>query len=204
MINLKNLEKCIKNCRYGGDLNRNNRSYVSSAIMVIFSLSKSNEGNNIILIKKKNNLRKHAGQIAFPGGRCEDSDKNLKHTALRETKEEINLSAKYLKILGSLPIFYTGTGYAVTPFLSVIKDGINFKNHLLPDKKEVEKILIVNANNLLKPSNHIRIKAPKNSKMEKTWKVNLQNEIIWGLTARVIVTISAGLTLREYPPCDDI
>ena len=204
MVNLRKLNECIFNSRQAGDSVRNNQPFTKSAIMIIFSLDKNRLQNDIILIKRKNNLRKHAGQIAFPGGRFENKDKNLKQTAFRETKEEINISKENLMVLGSLPTFYTGTGYAVKPFLSVLREGFDYKVHLKADKNEVEKILIMNVKDLLTPSNQIRINAPKNSKMKKTWKVNFQNENIWGLTARVLVTISAGLNLREYPPCDDI
>ena len=204
MVNLRKLNECILNCGQAGDISRNDQSFVKSAIMIIFSLEENKLQNDIILIKRKNNLRKHAGQIAFPGGRFENKDKNLKQTAFRETKEEINISKENLIVLGSLPTFYTGTGYAVKPFLSVLREGFDYKGHLKADKNEVDKILIINVKDLLTPSNQIRINAPKNSKMKKTWKVNFQNENIWGLTARVLVTVSAGLNLREYPPCDDI
>jgi len=204
MINLEKLKKCIHNSKNAGDNIRDNNLFVSAAIMVIFSLDSIKINQKLILIRRKKNLRKHAGQIAFPGGRFETDDKYLIRTALRETQEEINISSNNLDVLGSLPVFYTGTGYAVTPFLAVIKNGFDFKNLMVADQNEVEKILVVKAYDLLIPSNQIRIKAPEGSKMKMTWKVPYKNENIWGLTARVLVTISAGLKLREYPPCDDI
>ena len=204
MINLEKLKKCIQNSKNAGDNIRDNNLFVSAAIMVIFSLDAIKINQKLILIRRKKNLRKHAGQIAFPGGRFEIYDKSLIKTALRETKEEINISENNLKVLGSLPVFYTGTGYVVTPFIAVLKKGFDYKNLMIADQNEVEKILIVRACDLLKPSKQIRIKAPEGSKMKMTWKVSYKNENIWGLTARVLVTISAGLKLREYPPCDDI
>ena len=204
MINLDKLKTCIENCKYAGDNSRNHNLFVSAAIMVIFSLDEKKNDQKLILIRRKKNLRKHAGQVAFPGGRFESDDKNLIKTALRETEEEINISENNLDVLGSLPVFYTGTGYAVTPFVAVIKNSFNYKKLMIADPNEVEKILIVNTSDLLMPSKQIRIKAPIGSKMKMTWKVAYKNENIWGLTARVLVTISAGLNLREYPPCDDI
>ena len=204
MINLDKLKKCIHNCKYAGDNLKDNNLFVSAAIMIIFSLDEKKLHQRLILIRRKKNLRKHAGQIAFPGGRFENEDKNLIKTALRETQEEINISENNLNVLGSLPVFYTGTGYAVTPFLAVMKSGFDYKNLMIADPNEVEKILIVNASDVLMPRKQIRIKAPEGSKMKMTWKVAYKNENIWGLTARVLVTISAGLKLRGYPPCDDI
>ena len=57
---------------------------------------------------------------------------------------------------------------------------------------------------LLSPEFHFREKPPIGSSMSMTWTINYNNKNIWGLTARVLVTISAGLGLREFPPCDDI
>ena len=203
-ISKTDLEKCIYRVRNAGDKERPDDKYSKASVLVLFINNEIKKNSSILMIKRRDNLRKHAGQIAFPGGRFENKDKNLKQTAFRETKEEINISKENLMVLGSLPTFYTGTGYAVKPFLSVLREGFDYKGHLKADKNEVDKILIINVKDLLTPSNQIRINAPKNSKMKKTWKVNFQNENIWGLTARVLVTISAGLNLREYPPCDDI
>ena len=73
-----------------------------------------------------------------------------------------------------------------------------------PSQNEVDKIFVISSKKLLSPINHKRIKAPRGSKMQMTWKVKFKNENIWGLTARILVTISAGLNLRGFPPCDDI
>ena len=203
-INSQNLKLCLQNCKKAGDTYRDNKLFAQAAVMVIFSLDKTFNKHKIILIRKKKNLRKHAGQIAFPGGRYEVQDQNLMKTAFRETKEEINISNDHISVLGNLPIFYTGTGYAVTPYIAIIKNNINYKKIMFPDTNEVDKILVANACSLINPENQLRIKAPYNSKMKMTWKVPYKNENIWGLTARVLVTISAGLNLRGYPPCDDI
>ena len=73
------------------------------------------------MTKRKNNLRKHAGQIAFPGGRKEREDKDLKDTVQRETEEEVNIPKENYDIIGNLPKFFTGTGYVGTPFLAIMK-----------------------------------------------------------------------------------
>ncbi len=204
MISEKKLIDCIYNCKSAGDKERNILEYKQASIMIIFLLGEDRFKEKIIIIKRKNNLRQHAGQIAFPGGRCEQKDKDLLETALRETQEEINISKQYLKVLGYLPFFFTGTGYAVRPYIAYLRKNVDLENKMIPCKTEVEKILIVESNKLLSPLNQIRIHAPESSKMKMTWKVNYENENIWGLTARVLVTISAGLNLREFPPCDDI
>ena len=171
---------------------------------MIFINNYNTDESCILMTQRKYNLRKHAGQIAFPGGKKEVEDKSLLDTAVRETEEEINLPQENYDVLGHFPKFYTGTGYVVTPFVALMKETSDWKNLIKPNSEEVEKIFIPKSQELLSPEFHIREKPPIKSSMYMTWRINYKNENIWGLTARVLVTISAGLGLREYPPCDDI
>ena len=143
------------------------------------------------------------GLYDFPKGGIDEGEYSFQ-CALRETYEEINLKNSDLKILGELPFFYTGTGYKVKPIISKLNNNVFLEETLKPDLNEIEKIFIADAEELLSPINHFRIKAPQNSLMKMTWKVKYKNENIWGLTARLLVTLSAGFNLREYPPCNNI
>ena len=204
LITTYNILGCIKNVRDAGDSNRSILGYSEASILVIFINNYDKNESYILLTQRKNNLRKHAGQIAFPGGRKEIEDKTLLETVVRETEEEISLSRENYDIIGHFPKFYTGTGYVVTPYIAIMKDLSNWKNLIEPNADEVKKIFTPKSQQLLLPEYHIREKPPIKSSMSMTWKINCQNENIWGLTARVLVTLSAGLGLREYPPCDDI
>ena len=207
MINLitKNrLVNCIENVKNAGDICRPILDYSEASILVIFINNYIQKDSSILMTKRKHNLRKHAGQIAFPGGRKESKDKNLLETVVRETEEEVNISKDNYDILGNFPKFYTGTGYAVTPYIALMKASSDWENLIKPNSEEVEKIFFPQSKQLLSPEFHLREKPPINSSMSMTWRINYDNENIWGLTARVLVTISAGLSLREYPPCDDI
>ena len=106
------------------------------------------------MIKRRDNLRKHAGQIAFPGGGKEKEDLNLEETANRETEEEINVSGEQYNIVGSFPKFFTGTGYVVTPFLGIIKSNSNWKKVIKPNLSEVEQIFFPPINYVLSPKYH--------------------------------------------------
>ena len=203
-ISKDNLQNCIANVKNAGDTFRPVEGYSEASILVIFINNKIDQESYILITQRKKNLRKHAGQVAFPGGRRETFDKNLLETALRETEEEINLSKDNYDIIGDLPNFYTGTGYVVTPFVALMKPDSNWQNLIFPNPEEVEKIFTPKSIELLSPKFHIREKPPITSSMLMTWRINYNNEYIWGLTARVLVTISAGLNLREFPPCDDI
>lgn len=198
------LETCIYSVRNAGDKERPGDKYNKASVLVLFINDNIKKNSSILMIKRRENLRKHAGQIAFPGGRKEKEDLNLEETAKRETEEEINLSREHFNIVGNLPKFFTGTGYVVTPFLGIIKSNSNWQKVLKPNFNEVEQIFFPPINYLLSPKYHVREKPPMNSSMSMTWSINYNNKNIWGLTARVLVTISAGLGLREIPPCDDI
>ena len=204
MISRQRLFNCIDNTTNSGDTDRVDHDYSQASILVVFINDEEKQTSSILITQRKKNLRKHAGQVAFPGGRKEDSDKNLMDTVIRETEEEINLSKDNYDIIGNLPNFYTGTGYVVTPFIALMKSKSNWENVIYSNPEEVEKIFIPEATLLLSPEFHIREKPPIGSSMLMTWRINYNNENIWGLTARVLVTISAGLGLREFPPCDDI
>ena len=204
LITTYNLLGCIKNVRDAGDSNRSILGYSEASILVIFINNYDKNESYILLTQRKNNLRKHAGQIAFPGGRKEIEDKTLLETVVRETEEEISLSRENYDIIGHFPKFYTGTGYVVTPYIALMKELSNWENLIKPNADEVKKIFIPKSQQVLLPEYHIREKPPIKSSMSMTWRINYQNENIWGLTARVLVTLSAGLGLREYPPCDDI
>ena len=204
LITTYNLLGCIKNVRDAGDSYRSILGYSEASILVIFINNYDKNESYILLTQRKDNLRKHAGQIAFPGGRKEIEDKTLLETVVRETEEEISLSRENYDIIGHFPKFYTGTGYVVTPYIALMKELSNWENLIKPNADEVKKIFIPKSQQLLLPEYHIREKPPIKSSMSMTWRINYQNENIWGLTARVLVTLSAGLGLREYPPCDDI
>jgi len=204
LVTKNDLIECINNVRNAGDKARSYSNYSEASVMVLFTNNYSNKDSSIIIIKRKSNLRKHAGQIAFPGGRKEKFDKNLLETAERETEEEVNISKDKYQVIGHFPKFYTGTGYVVTPYLGIINKEAEFQKKIKLNDDEVEKIFFAKTDLLLSPQYHIRDKPPINSSMHMTWKINYDNENIWGLTARVLVTISAGFGLREFPPCDDI
>ncbi len=203
-ISRTDLETCIYRVRNAGDKERSDDKYNQASVLVLFINDEIKKNSSILMIKRKNNLRKHAGQIAFPGGRKEKVDLNLEETAKRETEEEINISREHFSIIGNLPKFFTGTGYVVTPFLGIMQSNSNWRKELIPNLSEVEQIFFPPTDCLLLPEYHLREKPPINSSMSMTWTINYDDKNIWGLTARVLVTISAGLGLREFPPCDDI
>ncbi len=87
---------------------------------VLFGLVPRADGLHVLLTKRTEHLRHHAGQISFPGGRIEADDADPAHAALREAKEEIGLGAEAVRVLGYLEPMLTITGYRVYPVVALI------------------------------------------------------------------------------------
>lgn len=100
----------------------------------------------VILTKRSNNLRKHSGQISFPGGKVDKVDENVYSTALRETEEEIGIHQDSISVHGLLDDFATPYFSAVTPVLATIKSS----NYIISEA-EIEEIIEVPLNELMDP-----------------------------------------------------
>ena len=120
-ISKSDLVSCITSVKNAGDKDRSVINYSEASILILL-INNYIENNSLILMtKRKNNLRKHAGQIAFPGGRKEREDKDLKDTVQRETEEEVNIPKENYDIIVNIPKLFTGTGYVVTSVLAIMK-----------------------------------------------------------------------------------
>lgn len=106
----------------------------------------------LLLTQRTTHLSTHSGQIAFPGGRTDDSDVDAVHTALREAEEEIGLPHDHVEVLGSLPIYVTGTAYIITPVVALVKPGFALR----PNPAEVADVFEVPLAYLMNPANHRR------------------------------------------------
>lgn len=107
-------------------------------------------GLSILLTMRTAHLTEHAGQISFPGGRCEDVDTDAVATALRETYEEVGLERHFIEVLGALPDYITGTGYHVRPVVGLIEEGFTLR----PDPREVAEVFEVPLAFLMDPQHH--------------------------------------------------
>jgi len=107
---------------------------------------------HVLLTRRTDHLRDHAGQISFPGGRAEPDDPSAIHTALREAEEEVGLAREHVDVLGQLNTYTTVTSYVVTPVVALVQP--QFSLHL--DRFEVEEAFEVPLNFLMTPANHQR------------------------------------------------
>ena len=74
----------------------------------------------VLLTQRTAHLSSHSGQIAFPGGKADLSDTDAAHTALREAQEEIGLASHHIEVIGSLPVYTTGSAFIVTPVVGLV------------------------------------------------------------------------------------
>ena len=131
MIDLKNISERLStiNTSFTSDNDLMDREAVKTENLieaaVLVPIVERNDGLKVILTKRSNNLKQHPGQISFPGGKSEKTDKSLVATALRETKEEIGINDKNVEILGQLSQHVTITGFKITPFIGRIRMGFS-------------------------------------------------------------------------------
>lgn len=141
----------------------------------------------VLFTQKPEFLQHHAGQISFPGGREEPSDVSLIETALRETYEEIGLSASQITVLGDLPTRETlsGPGFLVQPYVALIEPPL----HLNLDPNEVAASFEVPLNYLLDRQNWQRHHGLWQRKRRYYYVIQYEDYFIWGLTAAIIVSL---------------
>lgn len=125
----------------------------------------------------------HAGQIAFPGGRYEQFDKNLTQTALREAQEEIGLRLNDVEVLGSLSELYIPvSNFLVQPVIATLP----YKPDFYPDPREVADVLEVNTHELFDEANRKEDDFIMSGRKISAPHYEIQNHYVWGATAMMI------------------
>jgi 8-oxo-dGTP pyrophosphatase MutT (NUDIX family) len=136
---------------------------------------------HLVFTKRREDLRRHPGEISFPGGRRDPEDRDLRTTALREACEEIGLDPAGVEVLGALqPIPTIATGYAVYPFVGVIDHGVEWT--LSP--REVEIVLEFSVSDLRAGFGRQRLVRRGIPFRTDTYVVG--DHLIWGATARIL------------------
>ena len=148
------------------------------------------DGNySIILTYRSADLKDHASQISFPGGRIDAQDASPVHTAIRETYEEVGIEEKYIEIIGNLDTYVTGTGYQILPIISLISQQHKTKIN----SNEVESIFKLPLSFLMDASNHqVDRKHYNNGSITYDYNFNVINynsHYIWGATASILINL---------------
>jgi 8-oxo-dGTP pyrophosphatase MutT (NUDIX family) len=137
----------------------------------------------LIFTERRADLRRHAGEISFPGGRQDEADADLASTALREAEEEIRLPADSVELAGALPPTSTFvTGYRVHPFVGLIPDPAQLR--LEPNPAEVETVLSLSLE-VLREGYEMRRLIRRGIPIH-TPTYEVEGHLIWGATARIL------------------
>jgi 8-oxo-dGTP pyrophosphatase MutT (NUDIX family) len=142
----------------------------------------------IILTVRDADMRTHAGQVAFPGGRIDDGE-DAKAAALREAWEELGLEPRHVEPVATLDPYRTITGYSVTPVLGVVPPDLP----LSPHEREVADWFEAPLAFLLDPANQQRHSALFEGRTRYYYRIDWNGRNIWGATAAMIVNLSRRL-----------
>jgi 8-oxo-dGTP pyrophosphatase MutT (NUDIX family) len=136
---------------------------------------------HLVFTKRRDDLRRHAGEISFPGGRHDDTDEDLRHTALREAHEEIGLDPGAVEVIGALqPTPTIATGYAVYPFVGLIEAGLEWTI----SAREVDVVLELSLDELR--AGYGRRRMLRRGVPFRTDVYVVGDSLIWGATARML------------------
>jgi 8-oxo-dGTP pyrophosphatase MutT (NUDIX family) len=150
-------------------------------------------GLTVLLTQRTPHLRDHAGQISFPGGRCEPTDRDALATALREAQEEVGIAPRQVEILACLPNYFTSTGFCVTPVVGLVQPPLNLKL----DDFEVAEVFEPPLSFLLDEANYRRHTVDCQGRQQSYWAVPWNDYFIWGATAGMLVCLRKSLLKAE-------
>ncbi len=140
-------------------------------------------GLSILLTQRATDLKHHAGQASFPGGRMETHDATVQDTALRETHEEVGIEPALVDVIGYLRAMPTITGFAVTPVVGIVSDEAD----LVIDRTEVDYTFELPLDFLLDEGNDRLVDREWRGKAFRLKEFHYAGERVWGATAYMLL-----------------
>ena len=168
---------------------------------VLIALTDTPFDPEIILTRRASHLSSHSGQVAFPGGMRDKTDRNLKHTALRESEEEVAMPPEQVEIIGKLNQVISHMGVRVTPWIGIVPEAIE----LTANEDELDAIFRVPLSFFLKDKRHHTDVIPVEKKALYVPCYHFDEFVIWGLSAMMLVDLlkiglGADISLTNVPP----
>ena len=162
-----------------------------AAILALFFPSEvHNEPAELLLTVRPEGMSNHAGQVAFPGGRCEKNE-SLERTALRETEEEVAIVSSSIKVLGPLtPLFIPPSNFFVHPFVGYTSNPPD----LQATSDEVARIFSVPVSHLIDPSVEGMATRKIKSETHEIPFLALNGEFVWGATAMILAELISAIS----------
>jgi len=153
---------------------------------VLMALVPRASGLMLVLTQRASHLSSHSGQIALPGGKLDPHEHDPVQAALREAHEEVGLNDPGVEVLGTLPLYTTGTGYAVTPVVALVPARALWA----PNPGEVADLFEVPLSFLMNPANHRRHALEHEGQRREwysmPWHDGHRERFIWGATAGML------------------
>lgn len=152
------------------------------AAAVLLPIIERRDSPALLMTVRASHLRRHAGQISFPGGRLESGDADIAAAAMRETEEEIGIAAAAIEPIGYLPDHVVQTGYRITPVVALLAPGLA----LTPDGTEVAEVFeLPLAIALAADSYRVSRRSIRGVDVD-TWELTFGDYNIWGATAGML------------------
>lgn len=158
---------------------------------VLVPLINREDEMTVLLTRRSDDLNKHGGQVAFPGGRVDEDDADQVEAALREAHEEVGLVPDGVEVLGCLDPYLTITGFEVLPVVGFVSPP---PARFTPEPSEVAAIFEVPLAFLLDRSNHQKVRRTVNGLERAYYAMPYKKHYIWGATAGMIVNLSEVLS----------
>jgi 8-oxo-dGTP pyrophosphatase MutT (NUDIX family) len=136
----------------------------------------------VLLTQRASHLRQHSGQIAFPGGKIDETDGSPVHAALREAREEIGLDARHVDPIGYLDDYVTGTGFRIFPVVAIVQPPFD----LTINPAEVDDVFEVPVEFLMEPANHLLHEREHGGVSRRFYAMPYGERYIWGATAGML------------------
>lgn len=139
-------------------------------------------GASLLLTRRTDHLKSHAGQIALPGGKIDRGDAGPVAAALREAEEEVGLDARLVHPIGLLDPYVSGSGYRIFPVVAVVEASATFT----PNPDEVADVFEVPLAFLMTPTNHVLETRPWRGVDRRYYAMPFEGRRIWGVTAGIL------------------